>query len=122
METDDKTFEWKPAMAYVGQPFAGVQIIEDIHCTETLRFPRLPKSRKRRIRDKWRKKYPQFRTVPARHMYRMGDTFIMHPVRAAELRAELDQRARACVDHLAWTAPLWRGYFGGISKATWFSD
>lgn len=119
MGADESTFEWKPATAYVGPPFAGVQIIEDIHCTETLRFPRLPKSRKRRIRDKWRKKYPQFRTVPARHMYRMGDTFLMHPVRAEELRGELVKHSMRHVDLMALASlvqPTWPGLNGVLSN------
>ena len=119
MGVDETTFEWKRATAYVGQPFAGVQVIEDIHCTESLRFPRLPKSRKRRIRDKWRKKYPQYRTIPARHIYRIGDLFVMHPVRLSELRTEIAERARTRVDFQAYAALVqtnWPGVYGLLNN------
>ena len=60
-------------------------IIESENLVEQFRFPR---TKKRRIRNKWAKRSYNFR--PARHALQMGaDTLICHPTLAAKLRRQL---------------------------------
>jgi len=69
--------------------FDRFQLIGDPYLTETVRRPILPKTKRKRIRMKWRKKYPQFATVPKQEMYRIGDTFIAHPTIIDEISKQL---------------------------------
>ena len=64
------------------------KIIEDPRLVDQFRFP---KSKKRRIREKWAKK--PFNFKPSKHIYKTGHFLIAHPTIAAVLRREL-----RCVD------------------------
>lgn len=57
----------------------GFKVIKDNNMVESVRRPRLPKTKNRRIRNKWRKKYPQHAMVPRQECYVMGSTIVMHP-------------------------------------------
>lgn len=58
-----------------------MNIIEDPNLTE---FYRRPRSKKKRILKKWRKRPSNHR--PDMKIYQVGDTLIMHPVMAAAIR------------------------------------
>ncbi len=65
-----------------------MKILESTSVVEQFRFPR---SRKQRIRAKWAKRPENFRPDLKRG-YMMGDTFICHPIFAAQLRLQLARR------------------------------
>jgi len=50
---------------------------------------RFPKSRRRRIRKKWRKDPRNWRAFPVRACYRMGDRFVCDFATYADIRARL---------------------------------
>ena len=68
---------------------------EDANLVDVVQAPRLPKSRKKRIRNKWRKKYPQTRTIPKQDMYvmdsplGMGKMILIHPITLTKLLKDL---------------------------------
>lgn len=71
-----------------------MQILENylLTVTKQLRFPR---SKKRRIQKKWRKRPGNIQTVPDRNCFVVGNRLICHPVVAAELRAAIKTEAKA---------------------------
>lgn len=52
---------------------------------------RFPRSKKRRIQKKWRKREANYRLIPKRDVYRFGDALICHPVIAREIRKHGDR-------------------------------
>jgi len=62
-----------------------MKIIENEYLVEQFRFP---KSRKKRIRNKWAKR-PQNLRPDLKRAYQMGDSIICHPLFAQRLRASL---------------------------------
>lgn len=62
-----------------------MKIIESEYLLEQFRFPR---SRKKRIRNKWAKRPENFRPS-VKAVYQMGDTIICHPKMAALIRKTL---------------------------------
>lgn len=60
-------------------------IIESPYITEQFRFPR---TKKRRIRNKWSKRPENWR--PSRRAYLTGDTLYVHPKMATLIRAQMD--------------------------------
>ena len=69
--------------------FGGLKLVCDPHLTEWVRRPILPKTKRKRIRRKWMRKYPQGAAIPKEVVYQMGDTLIVHPAIAAQLQARL---------------------------------
>lgn len=68
-----------------------MKIIESTNIVEQFRFPR---TKKRRIRNKWAKRPENQR--PASKAVLMGDAFVCHPFFAARLRKEIaEQQAEA---------------------------
>lgn len=65
-------------------PLAGFSIYESAAMCVQFRFPR---SKRRRIRDKWAKDKRNFK--PSLNVLRSGNTLICHPVMAARLREHL---------------------------------
>ena len=65
-----------------------MEIIESHHLTATTQF-RFPKSKRHRIRKKWRKNPENFRTLPDTNLYQYGDKIICHPKMARRLRTTL---------------------------------
>lgn len=65
--------------------FAGIPVVESSLCIEWFRKPR---TKKRRILNKWRKRMENHR--PARQAYLLkGGTIVCHPAFAATLRKRL---------------------------------
>lgn len=69
----------------------GVEVYIDKHipCEKWERRPRLPKTKNKRIRRKWLKRYPQGLMVPDEKVYMFAGRFIMHPKTFEKLRKEL---------------------------------
>lgn len=61
-----------------------MNIIVSEYCVEQFRFPR---TKKRRIRNKWAQRDINFR--PARKGFLMGNDLIVHPTVAARLRTQM---------------------------------
>lgn len=64
-----------------------MQILESPLLT-TAQF-RFPKSKRRRIRKKWRKNPENFRTLPDTNFYQYGENIICHSKMARRLRTTL---------------------------------
>ena len=71
----------------------GVQIIEDSSMADRVQI-HFPRSKKQRIRKKWRRKPENWIWKPWTTIYQVGNhTLLMHPSLAAELRRELEHRS-----------------------------
>lgn len=70
-----------------------MQILEN-HLLTVTKQVRFPRSKKRRIQKKWRKRPGNIKTVPDRQCIMIGDKIICHPVVAAELRAAIKVHGR----------------------------
>jgi hypothetical protein len=66
---------------------AGLSIISSAHCVERVQF-RFPRSKKRRIRNKWTGREANVRYEP--RAYQSGRTIYAHPSFVAQLQAELE--------------------------------
>lgn len=67
-----------------------MNIIKSPHLVKRVQF-RFPKSKRRRIRKKWAKQSKNFKTIPLDEIYRMGNSFVMHPRMAERLRAKIQE-------------------------------
>lgn len=67
--------------------YDSIPIIQSTLCIQRGPQFRFPRSKKKRIRNKWAKRDENYRWTPT--AYRMGDTFIAHPSWVARLRAEM---------------------------------
>lgn len=86
-------YEYKPILSTVGvsPDFAGVQIYVDKNAVKYERHQtRYPKSKKKRIRMKFWKRYGTTRKIP--HCYRLEDKFIMHPILYKQLQEQLAEK------------------------------
>lgn len=69
--------------------FAGLRVVESEFAVDR-RQVRFPRSRRRRIRQKWAKDESNFTSKPA--MYRFADgTVLVHPILARQLRNQLER-------------------------------
>jgi len=93
------------------QTFTGYQILESNIMTEYKQV-RFPRSKKKRIQKKWRKRPANYAHVPMQYALKYDNTLLMHPDLARKLEAiilnpkPLKQRTR---DQLlrANTFPIW---------------
>lgn len=71
-----------------GISFAGIEIIEDPYMTTYKHCPKLPKSKRKRIRMKWLRKYRQYKDVPVQGLLNIEGTnkYLCHPSVAEKLR------------------------------------
>jgi len=69
-------------------PFHGFQLIESLHMVETYQY-RFPRSKKRRIKNKWKKRPINFKTRPRKDFLQLGNKLICHPVMADRFRFEM---------------------------------
>lgn len=85
----------------------GPRVVTDKNLVETIRMPRLPSSKSRRIRRKWIKRYPQFKTVPSEKCYRLDlgafsgtpdPVIVMHPVTLEKMTEAIRMRAEHKID------------------------
>ncbi len=69
----------------------GVRVMVDprVPCEKWERRPRLPKTKNRRIRRKWQKRYPQGAWVPDDKVYMVMGMMVMHPRTFERLNKEL---------------------------------
>lgn len=74
----------------LSSPFTGIKLVADPWMFDRVQF-RFPRSKKKRIRKKWAKDQKNYKNVPWDKVYKIGDTFIMHPTL-------LDQVRKACDD------------------------
>jgi hypothetical protein len=61
----------------------GIDIISSELCVERIQF-RFPRSKKSRIRNKWKKNDRNFKRIPK--IFKMGDTIIAHPSLIQQLK------------------------------------
>jgi len=75
---------------------SGVEVYLDKHLSTEMwvRLPRLPKTKKRRIRNKWLKRYPQGKWVPNDKVYMIAGRMVMHPSTFAKLNMQLKEGAK----------------------------
>lgn len=90
-EKEEQGMSYSHSVNFNIETFAGLRVVLDKNapCGRHIRTPHLPKTRKRRIRKKWEKKYPQTTFVLEPHFYRFYDMLIMHPLIFLELRKEI---------------------------------
>lgn len=72
-----------------------MQIIESQHAIEWIQR-RFPRSKKRRIKKKWRKNLRNFIAEPTG--FRSGNLFILHPVLALAYRQQLAKNVGTLMD------------------------
>ncbi len=72
-------------------PFWGIEL-RDASYMEDLKQFRFPKSKKARIRKKFRKNPLNWRYFPSPTVYRMGNVIIGHPVTLKKIRQEVENR------------------------------
>jgi len=65
---------------------AGINIISSELCVKKIQF-RFPRSKKSRIRNKWKKDNKNFKYIPA--MYKWGDDIIAHPSLVDKLKKSI---------------------------------
>jgi hypothetical protein len=70
-----------------------VGIIEDPRLVDQYRFPR---SKKKRVRNKWAKDPRNF--MPSRRVYEVAGVLVCHPVVAAEIRQKIAKEMADRVD------------------------
>lgn len=80
MSTPDLTAGWSLGLP----PWGGMPVITDSSLTvpnpnPEARFPRALRSKKRRVRRKWLRRYPAG-VVPDRNVYRVGGMLLAHPM------------------------------------------
>lgn len=71
------------------QPYQ-LQIIESLYCADKIQF-RFPCSKKRRIREKWKKRAENYKIVPWENFVQMEKKLYSHPSLVNKLRNELEQ-------------------------------
>ena len=74
--------------------FYGLRIVVDSSMADRVQF-RYPRSKRRRIRNKWAKRPQNWKTVPWDRVYQMGDVLMMHPAMAEKLRREASSHVRS---------------------------
>ena len=78
---------------------------------------RFPRSKKRRIKKKWRKNARNFRMVPQKKIFRVGNSFYAHPEIVDEFWRQVEAKA------IASNAAFWDGHvpeicFGDIGETS----
>jgi hypothetical protein len=63
----------------------GFRVVVDASLADRVQF-RFPKTWKKRIRKKWAKRPENYRVVPRKDVYRVGDRLLMHPALWEELK------------------------------------
>jgi len=70
-------------------PYGGLQFVEQpwLSINEQVKFPR---SKRKRIRKKWRKNPKYWRKRPDPSVYRMGNMIVGHPIMIRRIKRELE--------------------------------
>ena len=68
--------------------FNGLKVVAGLDMCKREQF-RFPRSKKKRMRKKWRRDSRNWRYVPDRTVYQVFDTLYMHPVMIEELKRVL---------------------------------
>lgn len=71
-----------------GFPMGGLRFVSCPHMADFMQV-RFPRSKKKRIRKKWAKDSRNYRYVPWRKAYQLGDTVFAHPAMIESIRKEL---------------------------------
>ena len=78
---------------------------------------RFPRSKKRRIKKKWRKQSRNFRMVPQKKIFRVGNSFYAHPKIVDEFWKQMKAKASA-VNSAFWNGHVPEIFFGNIGETS----
>lgn len=82
-----------------------MRIFEDLSLTER-KLLRMCRSKKKRIRKKWLKNQRNYKTVPMKNCFVVGDDIICHPVVVAAIRKAAPRIVKNAVDQAFASNPL----------------
>ena len=95
------------------KPMIGIRIIESPYAYKTHRHQvRFPRSKKRRIREKWAKQEKNFRVDHIPQAYQIGEDMIVHPAVARQIRRQLAAQIDRDLESAMFGGSL--GLIGGI--------
>ena len=69
----------------------GYKIVTSPIMVDRFQF-RFPRSKKRRIRKKWSKRYENYKTAPKEEVFIIGDSIICHPSMAVKIEDEMKRQ------------------------------
>jgi len=74
---------------FLGQ-LAGIKVFVDPHLQDRIQF-RFPRSKKKRIRKKWAKQERNYKRIPSKSIYKIGDAIYVHPILYEQLKKTLER-------------------------------